>query len=155
MSAMQFGDPWTAANNFILVISKMQVTGKTFGDKHFRPGLENGTLLCELLNSIFPGLVKKINRSPTPVAGLDNIAFFLRGCREVGLKESQLFDPGDLQETCTSRTTIRNPDGGRKLKNVLATVYWLGKTANNSTYFNGPALDLKKFEGLLTQMRKT
>ncbi|XP_039181180.1 LIM and calponin homology domains-containing protein 1 isoform X12 [Crotalus tigris] len=131
-----------------------QVTGKTFGDKHFRLGLENGTLLCELLNSIFPGLVKKINRSPTPVAGLDNIAFFLRGCREVGLKESQLFDPGDLQETCTSRTTIRNPDGGRKLKNVLATVYWLGKTANNSTYFNGPALDLKKFEGLLTQMRK-
>ncbi|KAM3831812.1 LIM and calponin homology domains-containing protein 1 isoform 2-T2 [Vipera latastei] len=130
-----------------------QVTGKTFGDKRFRPGLENGILLCELLNSILPGLVKKINRSPTPIAGLDNIAFFLRGCREVGLKESQLFDPGDLQET-TSRTTVKNLDAGRKLKNVLATVYWLGKTANNSTYFNGPSLNLKEFEGLLTQMRK-
>ncbi|XP_026555829.1 LIM and calponin homology domains-containing protein 1 [Pseudonaja textilis] len=130
-----------------------QVTGKTFGDKHFRSGLENGVLLCELLNSILPGLVTKINRSPTPIAGLDNIALFLRGCREVGLKESQLFDPGDLQET-TSRTTIKNLDGSRKLKNVLVTIYWLGKTANNSTHFNGPPLNLKEFEGLLTQMRK-
>ncbi|XP_070805031.1 LIM and calponin homology domains-containing protein 1 [Pituophis catenifer annectens] len=130
-----------------------QVTGKTFGDKHFRSGLENGVLLCELLNSILPGLVAKINRSPTPIAGLDNIALFLRGCREVGLKECQLFDPGDLQES-TSRTTIKNLDGSRKLKNVLVTIYWLGKTANNSAQFNGPPLNLKEFEGLLTQMRK-
>uniref|UniRef100_A0A8C5RH38 Calponin-homology (CH) domain-containing protein n=1 Tax=Laticauda laticaudata TaxID=8630 RepID=A0A8C5RH38_LATLA len=50
-----------------------QVTGKTFGDKHFRLGLENGVLLCELLNSILPGLVTKINRSPTPIAGLVSI----------------------------------------------------------------------------------
>ncbi|XP_058048394.1 LIM and calponin homology domains-containing protein 1 isoform X15 [Ahaetulla prasina] len=130
-----------------------QVTGKTFGDKHFRSGLENGVLLCELLNSILPGSVTKINRSSTPIAGLDNIALFLRGCREVGLKESQLFDPGDLQET-TGRTTTKNLDGSRKLKNVLVTIYWLGKTANNSAHFNGPPLNLKEFEGLLTQMRK-
>ncbi|XP_063165729.1 LIM and calponin homology domains-containing protein 1 [Candoia aspera] len=130
-----------------------QVTGKTFGDKDFRSGLENGVLLCELLNSIKPGLVKKINRLPTPVAGLDNIALFLRGCREVGLKESQLFDPGDLQDT-SSRITIKNLDCSRKLKNVLITIYWLGKTANNSTYYSGAPLNLKEFEGLLTQMRK-
>ncbi|XP_070613148.1 LIM and calponin homology domains-containing protein 1 isoform X2 [Erythrolamprus reginae] len=130
-----------------------QVTGKTFGDKHFRSALENGVLLCELLNSILPGLIPKINRLPTPIAGLDNIALFLRGCREVGLKESQLFDPGDLQES-TSLTTTKNFDASRKLKNVLVTIYWLGKTANNSTHFNGPPLNLKEFEGLLTQMRK-
>uniref|UniRef100_A0A8C6YH12 Calponin-homology (CH) domain-containing protein n=1 Tax=Naja naja TaxID=35670 RepID=A0A8C6YH12_NAJNA len=51
----------------------LQVTGKTFGDKHFRSGLENGVLLCELLNSVLPGLVTKINRSPTPIAGLVSI----------------------------------------------------------------------------------
>ncbi|KAM6440679.1 LIM and calponin homology domains-containing protein 1 isoform 7-T7 [Liasis olivaceus] len=130
-----------------------QVTGKTFGNKHFRSGLENGVLLCELLNSIKPGLVKKINRLPTPIAGLDNIALFLRGCREVGLKESQLFDPGDLQDT-SSRITIKSLDCSRKLKNVLVTIYWLGKTANNSSYYSGAPLNLKEFEGLLTQMRK-
>uniref|UniRef100_A0A3B4TY64 Calponin-homology (CH) domain-containing protein n=1 Tax=Seriola dumerili TaxID=41447 RepID=A0A3B4TY64_SERDU len=44
------------------------VTGRCFGDKDFRGGLENGILLCELLSSIKPGLVKKINRLPTPIA---------------------------------------------------------------------------------------
>ncbi|KAL7886111.1 hypothetical protein AOLI_G00064060 [Acnodon oligacanthus] len=47
------------------------VTGRSFGEKDFRGGLDNGILLCELLSSIKPGLVKKINRLPTPVAGLN------------------------------------------------------------------------------------
>ncbi|KAE8629457.1 hypothetical protein XENTR_v10000492 [Xenopus tropicalis] len=130
-----------------------QVTGKSFGDKDFRTGLENGILLCELLNAIKPGLVKKINRLPTPIAGLDNITLFLRGCKELGLKESQLFDPGDLQDTA-NRTTARNSDCNRKLRNVLITVYWLGKAASSCSSYSGNNLDLKEFEGLLAQMRK-
>uniref|UniRef100_A0A3B4YVP4 Calponin-homology (CH) domain-containing protein n=1 Tax=Seriola lalandi dorsalis TaxID=1841481 RepID=A0A3B4YVP4_SERLL len=106
---------------------------------------ENGILLCD---SIKPGLVKKINRLPTPIAGLDNLSVFLRGCEELGLKGSQLFDPGDLQDTST------RPTANRKLKNVLITIYWLGRAANGCTSYNGPTLDLKEFEGLLSQMRK-
>uniref|UniRef100_A0A665TWX4 LIM and calponin homology domains-containing protein 1-like n=1 Tax=Echeneis naucrates TaxID=173247 RepID=A0A665TWX4_ECHNA len=117
------------------------VTGRCFGDKDFRGGLENGILLCELLSSIKPSLVKKINRLPTPIAGLDNLSVFLRGCEELGLKGSQLFDPGDLQDTSTRPT-------------VLITIYWLGRAANGCTSYNGPTLDLKEFEGLLSQMRK-
>ncbi|NXH34617.1 LIMC1 protein, partial [Myiagra hebetior] len=130
-----------------------QVTGRSFGEKDFRSGLENGILLCELLNAIKPGLVKKINRLPTPIAGLDNIILFLRGCKELGLKESQLFDPGDLQDT-SSRVTIKNIDYSRKLKNVLVTIYWLGKAANSCTSYSGSTLNLKEFEGFLAQMRK-
>ncbi|XP_039866247.1 LIM and calponin homology domains-containing protein 1-like isoform X8 [Simochromis diagramma] len=129
------------------------VTGRCFGEKDFRGGLENGILLCELLSSIRPGLVKKINRLPTPIAGLDNLSVFLRGCEELGLKGSQLFDPGDLQDTST-RPTTKGSDGSRKLKNVLITIYWLGRAANSCTSYNGPTLDLKEFEGLLSQMRK-
>nr|XP_046261472.1 LIM and calponin homology domains-containing protein 1 isoform X3 [Scatophagus argus] len=129
------------------------VTGRCFGDKDFRGGLENGILLCELLSSIKPGLVKKINRLPTPIAGLDNLSVFLRGCEELGLKGSQLFDPGDLQDTST-RPTAKGSDCSRKLKNVLITIYWLGRAANSCTSYNGPTLDLKEFEGLLSQMRK-
>ncbi|XP_035860397.1 LIM and calponin homology domains-containing protein 1 isoform X4 [Sander lucioperca] len=128
-------------------------TGRCFGDKDFRGGLENGILLCELLSSIKPGLVKKINRLPTPIAGLDNLSVFLRGCEELGLKGSQLFDPGDLQDTST-RPTAKGSDCSRKLKNVLITIYWLGRAANGCTSYNGPTLDLKEFEGLLSQMRK-
>ncbi|KAI3351441.1 hypothetical protein L3Q82_020297, partial [Scortum barcoo] len=157
----------------------LAVTGRCFGDKDFRGGLENGILLCELLSSIKPGLVKKINRLPTPIAGLrapcklndrvdfmdltcvcvcvfsvqDNLSVFLRGCEELGLKGSQLFDPGDLQDTST-RPTAKGIDCSRKLKNVLITIYWLGRAANGCTAYNGPTLDLKEFEGLLSQMRK-
>ncbi|XP_031291292.1 LIM and calponin homology domains-containing protein 1 isoform X13 [Camelus dromedarius] len=130
-----------------------QVTGRSFGDKDFRTGLENGILLCELLNAIKPGLVKKINRLPTPIAGLDNIILFLRGCKELGLKESQLFDPSDLQDT-SNRVTVKSLDYSRKLKNVLVTIYWLGKAANSCASYSGTTLNLKEFEGLLAQMRK-
>ncbi|KAJ7404780.1 LIM and calponin like proteiny domains-containing protein 1-like protein [Willisornis vidua] len=46
------------------------VTGKSFGTKDFRAALENGVLLCDLINKIKPGIVKKINRLSTPIAGL-------------------------------------------------------------------------------------
>ncbi|NWR68987.1 LIMC1 protein, partial [Centropus unirufus] len=83
----------------------------------------------------------------------DNIILFLRGCKELGLKESQLFDPGDLQDT-SNRVTIKNIDYSRKLKNVLVTIYWLGKAANSCASYSGSTLNLKDFEGLLAQMRK-
>ncbi|XP_069314396.1 LIM and calponin homology domains-containing protein 1 isoform X2 [Eulemur rufifrons] len=130
-----------------------QVTGRSFGDKDFRTGLENGILLCELLNAIKPGLVKKINRLPTPIAGLDNIILFLRGCKELGLKESQLFDPSDLQDS-SNRAAVKSLDYSRKLKNVLVTIYWLGKAVNSCASYSGTTLNLKEFEGLLAQMRK-
>ncbi|KAM9795581.1 LIM and calponin homology domains-containing protein 1-like [Neosynchiropus ocellatus] len=129
------------------------VTGRSFGDKNFRGGLESGILLCELLSCIRPGLVKKINRLTTPIAGLDNLSVFLRGCEELGLKGSQLFDPGDLQDTST-RPTAKGSNCSRKLKNVLITIYWLGRAANGCASYNGPTLDLKEFGGLLSQMRK-
>ncbi|XP_047189981.1 LIM and calponin homology domains-containing protein 1a isoform X2 [Scophthalmus maximus] len=128
------------------------VTGKSFGDKDFRSALENGILLCELLSAIKPGLVKKINRLPTPIAGLDNLSVFLRGCEELGLRGSQLFDPGDLQDTST-RANLKDSDCNRKLKNVLNTVFWLGKAASGCASFGGPTLNLKEFEGLLSQMK--
>ncbi|XP_052362880.1 LIM and calponin homology domains-containing protein 1-like [Oncorhynchus keta] len=93
-----------------------EVTGKSFGEKDFRSGLENGILLCELLCSIRPGLVQKINRLPSPIAGLDNLSVFLRGCEELGLKGSQLFNPGDLQDT-SIQANLRDSECSRKLKN--------------------------------------
>ncbi|XP_075947554.1 LIM and calponin homology domains-containing protein 1a isoform X2 [Anarhichas minor] len=128
------------------------VTGKSFGDKDFRSGLENGILLCELLSAIKPGLVKKINRLPTPIAGLDNLSVFLRGCEELGLKSSQLFDPGDLQDT-SIRANLKDSDCNRKIKNVLNTVFWLGKAASGCASYSGPTLNLKEFEGLLAHMK--
>ncbi|CAM4418889.1 unnamed protein product [Lepidochelys kempii] len=126
------------------------VTGKSFGTKDFRAALENGVLLCDLINKIKPGIIKKINRLSTPIAGLDNINVFLKACENIGLKEAQLFHPGDLQDL-SSRVTVKQEETNRRLKNVLITLYWLGRKAKNNPGYNGPNLNLKAFEKLLGQ----
>ncbi|KAL1267981.1 hypothetical protein QQF64_033344 [Cirrhinus molitorella] len=124
------------------------VTKKKFGSSNFRSSLENGLLLCDLINKIRPGVVKKLNRLSTPIAGLDNISLFLKACAKLGLKEAQLFHPGDLQDLST-RVTVKHQESSRRLKNVLITIYWLGRKAHADPFYNGPYLKLKAFEGLL------
>ncbi|KAI4581676.1 hypothetical protein MJG53_020806, partial [Ovis ammon polii x Ovis aries] len=68
----------------------------------------------------------------------DNINVFLKACEQIGLKEAQLFHPGDLQDL-SNRVT------------VLITLYWLGRKAQSNPYYNGPCLNLKAFENLLGQ----
>jgi hypothetical protein len=75
------------------------VTGRRFPlNRSFRAGLEDGVLLCELMESLRPGSIRKINRSPSPIAYLDNIQQFLLGCKDLGLRDDQLFDMMDLQD---------------------------------------------------------
>ncbi|XP_030271174.1 LIM domain only protein 7-like isoform X2 [Sparus aurata] len=125
-----------------------EVTGKSFGCNDFRAALENGVLLCDLINQLKPGIIKKVNRLSTPIAGLDNVNVFLKACGKLGLNVSQRFDPGDLQDLST-RATLRRDETNRRLKNVMITIYWLGRHAHLDTYYSGPQLNFKAFEGLL------
>ncbi|XP_038618926.1 LIM domain only protein 7 [Tachyglossus aculeatus] len=126
------------------------VTEKNFGTRDFRASLESGILLCDLINKIKPGIIKKINLLSTPIAGLDNINVFLKACGQIGLKEAQLFHPGDLQDLST-RVTVKQEETDRRVKNVLITLYWLGRKAQSNPHYNGPYLNLKAFEHLLGQ----
>ncbi|XP_027700363.1 LIM domain only protein 7 isoform X4 [Vombatus ursinus] len=126
------------------------VTEKNFENKDFRASLENGVLLCDLINKLKPGIIRKINRLATPIAGLDNINVFLKACEKIGLKEAQLFHPGDLQDL-SNRVTVKQEETDRRVKNVLITLYWLGRKAQSDPYYNGPYLNLKAFENLLGQ----
>ncbi|XP_077014564.1 LIM domain only protein 7 isoform X13 [Tamandua tetradactyla] len=126
------------------------VTEKSFETKDFRASLENGVLLCDLINKLKPGVIKKINRLSTPIAGLDNISVFLKACEQIGLKEAQLFHPGDLQDL-SNRVTVKQEETNRRVKNVLITLYWLGRKAQSNPYYIGPYLNLKAFENLLGQ----
>uniref|UniRef100_A0A8C4T2S8 Calponin-homology (CH) domain-containing protein n=1 Tax=Erpetoichthys calabaricus TaxID=27687 RepID=A0A8C4T2S8_ERPCA len=125
-----------------------EVTRRTFGNNDFRAALEDGVLLCELVNKIKPGTIKKVNRLSTPIAGLDNINVFLKACGKLGLKEAQLFHPGDLQDLST-RVTIKEELCFFFFFKVLITIYWLGRKAQIDPVYNGPYLNLKSFEGLL------
>ncbi|XP_030198748.1 LIM domain only protein 7 isoform X3 [Gadus morhua] len=124
------------------------VTEKQFGSQDFRSALENGVLLCDLVNKIHRGLIRRVNRLSTPIAGLDNLNVFLKACKKLGLKEAQLFHPGDLQDL-SSRVTVKPQETSRRLKNVLITIYWLGRQAFYDSFYDGPNLNLKSFEGLL------
>ncbi|XP_023368941.1 LIM domain only protein 7 isoform X2 [Otolemur garnettii] len=126
------------------------VTKKNFETKDFRASLENGVLLCDLINKLKPGIIKKINRLSTPIAGLDNINVFLKACEQIGLKEAQLFHPGDLQDL-SNRVTVKQEETDRRVKNVLITLYWLGRKVQSNPCYNGPYLNLKAFECLLGQ----
>lgn len=130
--------------------SSQEVTEKNFETKDFRASLENGVLLCDLINKIKPGVIKKINRLSTPIAGLDNINVFLKACEQIGLKEAQLFHPGDLQDL-SNRVTVKQEETDRRVKNVLITLYWLGRKAQSNPCYNGPYLNLRAFENLLGQ----
>ncbi|XP_062313549.1 LIM domain only protein 7 isoform X3 [Osmerus eperlanus] len=142
-SAVSCEDAFSEAQRWIEAVTK-----KTFGSNNFRSALENGVLLCDLVNRIKPSIIKRVNRLSTPIAGLDNLNVFLRACGKLGLKEAQLFHPGDLQDL-SSRVTIKRQETSRRLKNVLITLYWLGRTAQNDPFYHGPYLNLKAFEGLL------
>uniref|UniRef100_A0A674AMD9 Uncharacterized protein n=1 Tax=Salmo trutta TaxID=8032 RepID=A0A674AMD9_SALTR len=102
--------------------------------------------LCSL-PLIKPGIIKRVNRLSTPIAGLDNVIVFLR------LKEAQLFRPGDLQDTSTrvdvKKTTTTKLKTMSSFSQVLITIYWLGRKAQCEPFYNGPNLNLKAFEGLL------
>uniref|UniRef100_A0A8B9NUV0 LIM domain 7 n=1 Tax=Apteryx owenii TaxID=8824 RepID=A0A8B9NUV0_APTOW len=80
----------------------------------------------------------------------DNINVFLKACENIGLKEAQLFHPGDLQDL-SNRVTVKPEETDRRVKNVLITLYWLGRKAQSNLHYNGPYLNLKAFEKLLGQ----
>ncbi|NXA48193.1 LMO7 protein, partial [Nothocercus julius] len=80
----------------------------------------------------------------------DNINVFLKACENIGLKEAQLFHPGDLQDL-SNRVTVKPEETDRRVKNVLITLYWLGRKAQSNPHYNGPYLNLKAFEKLLGQ----
>ncbi|MEQ2174967.1 hypothetical protein GOODEAATRI_013210, partial [Goodea atripinnis] len=48
----------------------------------------------------------------------DNLSVFLRGCEELGLKGSQLFDPGDLQDTSIRANLKKAMSAATALRNA-------------------------------------
>ncbi|KAK3100206.1 hypothetical protein FSP39_016295 [Pinctada imbricata] len=129
------------------------VTRKKFSHpEDFRKSLENGVILCELLNTIKPGSVKRINKLPTPIAGLDNINVFLNACKKFfHLRDGHLFDPSDLedltQRAIADSATELKIESDRRALNVAICIFWLGKSV--STSYSGPQLDQSAFNALV------
>nr|BAG55493.1 protein tyrosine kinase [Monosiga ovata] len=64
----------------------------SFGDS-----LRSGEVLCALLNSIKPGLVPKFHKnSKMAFKQMENIGYFLEGCKALGVADTDLFMTVDL-----------------------------------------------------------
>lgn len=75
------------------------VTGEAF-EGGFADSLRDGVKLCKLLNTINPGAVRRINtkEGQNKFKQMENISNFIRGCRDIGVKEYSLFETVDLYE---------------------------------------------------------
>ncbi|CAK6960276.1 calponin-1 [Scomber scombrus] len=82
------------------------VTGKKIGDG-FMESLKDGVMLCELINVLRPGSVRRINRSNQNWHQLENIGNFVRGITEYGLRPDDIFEANDLFEN-TNHTQVQS-----------------------------------------------
>ena len=73
-------------------------TGTTIEAGTLTDALMDGTLLCELVNVISPGVVPKIHRSKIAMFQNENVTFFQQACRKLGVHESNLFALAALRE---------------------------------------------------------
>ncbi|XP_071060017.1 calponin-1 [Pseudochaenichthys georgianus] len=82
------------------------VTGKQVGE-NFMESLKNGVLLCELINVLQPGSVRKISQSTQNWHQLENIGNFVRAITEYGLRPDDIFEANDLFEN-TNYTQVQS-----------------------------------------------
>ncbi|ORZ25182.1 kinase-like domain-containing protein [Absidia repens] len=60
--------------------------------------LQDGVILCRLINCMKPGAIASIGRKNIPFVKMANISLFLQGAKDLGLQNSDLFQTVDLYE---------------------------------------------------------
>ena len=95
--------------------------------------LKSGVVLCNLINKIKPGTVKKINKMKMPFMQMENIAAYLTGCKDLGVPDFESFQTVDLFEDSN-------------MKAVVLNIHSLGRTAQKLG-FAGPTLGVKESAG--------
>lgn len=95
----------------------------------FADALKDGSILCQLINALHPGAVKKINTMKAPFKQRENIEMYLKGCEAYGLKTQDLFQVNDLYEH-------------KNVYMVVDNIFALGGLAQKNG-FSGPALGVK------------
>jgi len=104
-----------------------EITGvQVMGD--FGEALRTGQVLCQLVNTIKPGTIKKINAPGRPFKERENITMFIKTCRDWGVHEYALFSTDDLYDE-------------KNLASVVKCIYQLGGVLRRAVPdFLGPHL---------------
>ena len=93
-------------------------------------GLKSGVCLCHLINKISPRTVRKISKLAAPFKERENIEKYLKGCKALGMKETDCFTTMDLYE-------------GKNIPAVVDNLFALGALSRALPGFCGPYLGVK------------
>jgi hypothetical protein len=91
------------------------------GDAAFGAWLKDGVLLCNLVNVLRPGSIKRISESSAPFKQMENVKAFLCTCRDsLGVADHDCFETVDL---------VKDPldDGGKGARQVVRCLHSLGR----------------------------
>jgi hypothetical protein len=104
-----------------------EITGvKVVGE--FGESLRTGQVLCQLINNIKPGTIRKINEPGRPFKERENITMFIKACRDWGVHEYALFSTDDLYDE-------------KNLSSVVKCIHQLGGVLRRAVpEFQGPHL---------------
>ena len=101
------------------------VLGEPLAAGHLSDILRSGVVLCNLLNAIRPGTVRRISTSRLPFPQRENIKAFTDNVRGFGVPDHENFGTDDLFEQ-------------RNIKQVLLCLASLGRHTHDLTDYTGP-----------------
>ncbi|XP_072160976.1 myophilin [Bemisia tabaci] len=106
------------------------VIGEKLPNQPYEDVLRDGVVLCNLINKIAPGSVKKIQTKGTNFQLMENIQRFQAALKNYGVPEEEIFQTADLFER-------------RNIPQVTLCLYALGRLTQKHPEYTGPRLGPK------------
>lgn len=107
------------------------MTGKVKPEKvKYEDFLGDGLVLCELINKLRPGSVKKLSKGSGNFAKMENVAAFTKGVTAYGVQKEDMFASCDLVER-------------RNIPQVTQCLFALGCQTQKHPEYDGPAFGPK------------
>lgn len=107
-----------------------EVVGDKLDQKPFEDVLKDGVVLCQLMNKIVPGAIKKIQARGTNFQLMENIQRFQTAIRKYGVPDEEIFQTADLFER-------------RNIRQVTLCILALARVTQLHPDYKGPALGPK------------
>jgi hypothetical protein len=101
-------------------------------DQPFEKVLKDGQILCQMINVLLPGSVKRVAKKGSNFQLMENLAAYQKACKKYGVCDEEIFQTPDLFEA-------------RNVKQVVLHLFALGRTAQVKG-FDGPTLGPKTSE---------
>merc|ERR1719513_91679 len=96
----------------------------------FSEVLQNGVILCKLMNKLSPGSVKKFKEKGPAFMLMENVQAFQAAIKKYGVPDEEIFQTADLFEA-------------RNIAQVTLCLYALARQTQNHPEYEGPRLGPK------------